>query len=121
MVPWIACKLSAHSTPSSTKTRWKLLPNGNSLPPIVTELLSPSQPSFTFHSVQFTATTSSHPGNFHSHEFFPQPRRLAPRPRNAYAHVMARPDCPKCGGTGWKIIEGERELSPAVARVPELA
>ena len=34
---------------------------------------------------------------------------------------MARPDCPKCGGTGWKIIEGERELSPAVARVPELA
>jgi len=34
---------------------------------------------------------------------------------------MARPDCPKCGGTGWKIIEGERELSPAVARVPEVA
>jgi DNA replication protein DnaC len=34
---------------------------------------------------------------------------------------MARPDCPKCGGTGWKIIEGDRELSPAVARVPELA
>jgi DNA replication protein DnaC len=32
---------------------------------------------------------------------------------------MARPDCPKCGGTGWKIIEGDRELSPAVARVPE--
>jgi len=34
---------------------------------------------------------------------------------------MARSDCPKCGGTGWKIIEGDRELSPAVARVPELA
>jgi DNA replication protein DnaC len=34
---------------------------------------------------------------------------------------MARPDCPKCGGTGWKIIEGDREISPAVARVPELA
>jgi DNA replication protein DnaC len=34
---------------------------------------------------------------------------------------MARSDCPKCGGTGWKIIEGERELSPAVARVPEVA
>lgn len=31
---------------------------------------------------------------------------------------MARPDCPKCGGTGWKIIEGDREVSPAVARVP---
>jgi DNA replication protein DnaC len=31
---------------------------------------------------------------------------------------MARPECPKCGGTGWKIMEGERELSPAVARVP---
>src|SRR5580693_5112822 len=40
---------------------------------------------------------------------------------SAYANHMARPDCPKCGGTGWKIIEGERELSPAVARVPELA
>jgi DNA replication protein DnaC len=34
---------------------------------------------------------------------------------------MARPDCPKCGGTGWKIIEGDREISPAIARVPELA
>jgi DNA replication protein DnaC len=34
---------------------------------------------------------------------------------------MARPDCPKCGGTGWKIVEGDRELSPAVARVPEYA
>lgn len=31
---------------------------------------------------------------------------------------MARPDCPKCGGTGWKIVEGDREISPAVARVP---
>jgi DNA replication protein DnaC len=31
---------------------------------------------------------------------------------------MARPDCPKCGGTGWKIIEGDREISPTVARVP---
>jgi DNA replication protein DnaC len=31
---------------------------------------------------------------------------------------MARPDCPKCGGTGWKIVEGNREVSPAVARVP---
>src|SRR5580693_6152806 len=40
---------------------------------------------------------------------------------SAYANHMARPDCPKCGGTGWKIIEGDRELSPAVARVPELA
>jgi DNA replication protein DnaC len=34
---------------------------------------------------------------------------------------MARPDCPKCGGTGYKILEGDVELSPAVARVPELA
>lgn len=34
---------------------------------------------------------------------------------------MAQPDCPKCGGTGYKILEGDVELSPAVARVPELA
>ncbi|HEV3218176.1 MAG TPA: ATP-binding protein [Candidatus Acidoferrales bacterium] len=34
---------------------------------------------------------------------------------------MAQPDCPKCGGTGYKILEGNVELSPAVARVPELA
>jgi DNA replication protein DnaC len=34
---------------------------------------------------------------------------------------MARPDCPKCGGTGYKILEGDLELSPAVARVPEQA
>jgi len=31
---------------------------------------------------------------------------------------MASPDCPRCGGTGWKILEGEKELSPAIARVP---
>jgi DNA replication protein DnaC len=34
---------------------------------------------------------------------------------------MARSDCPKCGGTGYKIVEGGVELSPAVACVPELA
>ncbi len=34
---------------------------------------------------------------------------------------MARADCPKCGGTGYKILEGEKELSPAVARVPHHA
>jgi DNA replication protein DnaC len=34
---------------------------------------------------------------------------------------MAQPDCPKCGGTGYKILEGDVELSPAVARIPELA
>jgi DNA replication protein DnaC len=49
------------------------------------------------------------------------PRGLLRTISSAYANPMARPDCPKCGGTGWKIIEGERELSPAVARVPELA
>jgi DNA replication protein DnaC len=34
---------------------------------------------------------------------------------------MARPDCPKCGGTGWKILEGDREISPAAVPGPELA
>jgi DNA replication protein DnaC len=31
---------------------------------------------------------------------------------------MARADCPKCDGTGWKIVEGGIELSPAEAPVP---
>jgi DNA replication protein DnaC len=34
---------------------------------------------------------------------------------------MAQPDCPKCGGTGYKIVEGGVEFSPAVAGVPEIA
>lgn len=34
---------------------------------------------------------------------------------------MARPDCTKCGGTGWKIIEGDREVSPSIARVPKFS
>jgi DNA replication protein DnaC len=34
---------------------------------------------------------------------------------------MAQADCPKCDGTGWKIIEGEREVKPAEQRVPAAA
>jgi DNA replication protein DnaC len=33
-----------------------------------------------------------------------------------YAGGMARADCSKCGGTGWKIIEGGVELPPTLAR-----
>lgn len=31
---------------------------------------------------------------------------------------MAQTDCPKCDGTGWRIIEGEDDLIPAEQRVP---
>ncbi|MGB6875808.1 MAG: ATP-binding protein [Candidatus Acidiferrales bacterium] len=31
---------------------------------------------------------------------------------------MAQADCPKCNGTGWKIVEGEREVQPAEQGVP---
>lgn len=34
---------------------------------------------------------------------------------------MAEANCPKCGGTGWKIVEGERELRPDEQRVSEAA
>jgi DNA replication protein DnaC len=30
---------------------------------------------------------------------------------------MAQANCPKCDGTGWKIVEGEREVQPAEQRV----
>jgi DNA replication protein DnaC len=31
---------------------------------------------------------------------------------------MALANCPKCGGTGWKIVEGDVELPPTIARHP---
>ena len=31
---------------------------------------------------------------------------------------MALENCPKCGGTGWKIVEGDIELPPTIARHP---
>jgi len=34
---------------------------------------------------------------------------------------MAHADCPLCGGTGWKIVEGDGVLDPAHARVSEKA
>jgi DNA replication protein DnaC len=39
--------------------------------------------------------------------------------RASYAANMAREDCPKCGGTGWKIVEGDTELPPTLARGTE--
>jgi DNA replication protein DnaC len=38
---------------------------------------------------------------------------LAPRAARAYAFSMAQPDCPICGGTGWKIVEGDTARNPA--------
>jgi DNA replication protein DnaC len=32
---------------------------------------------------------------------------------------MARADCPNCGGTGWKIVEGDRAIPLSEQRVPE--
>jgi DNA replication protein DnaC len=52
---------------------------------------------------------------------FPQRAELARGGVRAYARAMAFADCPKCGGTGYKIVEGDVELSPAVAGVPEEA
>ncbi len=54
----------------------------------------------------------------------PQPLHLVaavPSLKRLMPITMARLDCPKCGGTGWKIIEGDRELSPAVVKARELA
>src|SRR6266852_5631696 len=34
---------------------------------------------------------------------------------------MALAECPQCGGTGWKIIEGEAPIDPAEERVPAKA
>jgi DNA replication protein DnaC len=42
--------------------------------------------------------------------------RLRAASRASYAAKMARADCPKCGGTGWKIVEGDLELPPTLAR-----
>ena len=47
--------------------------------------------------------------------------RLARYVRREYAWNMAQANCPKCDGTGWKIVEGEREVQPAEQRVPESA
>jgi len=38
---------------------------------------------------------------------------LAARP--AYADFMARPDCPICGGSGWKVVEHTTEGAQALA------
>ncbi|MGC1107144.1 MAG: ATP-binding protein [Candidatus Acidiferrales bacterium] len=44
--------------------------------------------------------------------------RLAQDGWREYAWHMAQADCPKCNGTGWKIVEGEREIQPAEQGVP---
>lgn len=31
---------------------------------------------------------------------------------------MAKADCPRCGGTGWKVVEGDRLIAPSEERVP---
>jgi len=43
--------------------------------------------------------------------------RLACGDSREYAWQMAQANCPKCDGTGWKIVEGEREVQPAEQRV----
>lgn len=34
---------------------------------------------------------------------------------------MAQENCAKCDGTGWKIVEGDREIGPAEQRVSDMA
>jgi DNA replication protein DnaC len=59
--------------------------------------------------------------NFPQYFSFPTSESLRDTRGWAYSNCMARPDCPKCGGTGWKIVEGHREVSPASPRVPPKA
>jgi DNA replication protein DnaC len=42
---------------------------------------------------------------FHTPNYFNRAGRLAQLQRRAYAGFMAQPDCPLCGGTGWKTVE----------------
>lgn len=35
--------------------------------------------------------------------------------------IMAQQNCPKCEGTGWKIVEGDREIRPGEQRVTDTA
>ena len=42
---------------------------------------------------------------FHTFRSFHNAQHLAQHPERAYASCMAKPDCPVCGGTGWKTVE----------------
>ncbi len=42
---------------------------------------------------------------FHTRPTFHRAGRLAQLSRRAYAGFMAQPDCPLCGGTGWKTVD----------------
>jgi DNA replication protein DnaC len=43
---------------------------------------------------------------------------LARRRRRAYSYGMAREDCPQCGGSGWKVVEGSATIPAAKVNVP---
>ncbi len=43
---------------------------------------------------------------------------LRPPGRATILVPMAQPGCPHCGGTGWKIVEGDTLIDPSEARVP---
>jgi DNA replication protein DnaC len=49
----------------------------------------------------------------------PQVGPLARQAARAYASKMARADCPYCGGTGWKIVEGDRVILLSEQRAAE--
>ena len=42
---------------------------------------------------------------FHTRDTFHRAGQLAQLSRRAYAGFMAQPDCPLCGGTGWKTVD----------------
>ena len=48
---------------------------------------------------------SAVPNLFHTHYTFHREAQLAQLSRRAYAGFMAQPDCPLCGGTGWKTVD----------------
>ena len=56
--------------------------------------------------LNFTGACLVLPCLFHTaHECFHRLRPLAHLGQRAYAGDMAQPDCPLCGGTGWKTVE----------------
>jgi DNA replication protein DnaC len=46
-----------------------------------------------------------HSSFFHTRHAFHRTGQLAQLSLHAYAGFMAQPDCPLCGGTGWKTVE----------------
>jgi DNA replication protein DnaC len=67
-----------------------------------TGVIRPSISTFLFHELRIAIHESPF---FHTQCNFNSVEHLAERGPCAYAGFMAKPDCPLCGGTGWKTVE----------------